>query len=527
MSTPKTSLNDARVVPLHELLNLYELPHVSVHMLEGMEGNIFVFDEDAHFESLDLDKVFNSKGNCGALFRGDLRVDSYIIQPEMDYGPFVYVLGNVAAKNIFLGGGYIHLEGNVTAEQTFLAGFYNHGMATVTGMIDAELVMSFDHSFNFSFQNLKKGIFLSDNLPSEATPFDPAEVMAKGYWNKEDNYLLQDKVLKAVKTGKSILKADGGVSPIQKRLDKAKGSKAKRADLSKLNLKTLPREVFDFTDLQQLDLSSNPLTSIGRELAVLQQLRVLDLSNCEFEIVPDVLGQITSLEQVDLRSNAIALLPDSFSGLRNLKKLSLRDCQFETLPAIIKDLPQLEVLDLDYQRNGNPLSVNIDFSALKELTLYGRLDVPLPRLERLTLTQPTSIRTLPDSIIGCRNLKKLDIRAIKTLHELREDLTELQQLEEFAFFINNALENIQVLAKLPKLKAVHVKYSGDIIPEPFYQLLEIPQWTTLYIEGRIDDSSVVERILRRANLRKLVKVSSFAEEECNIEQERKWLGIQL
>lgn len=522
-----TPLEAARAIPLDEALRLYELPHVSMHMLEGMEGNLYVFDEDAHFESLDLDKLFNSKGNCGALFRSNLSVDSHIIQTEMDYGPFIYVQGVVTAKNIFLGGGYIHFESNVVVEQTFLAGFYNHGMATVKGTIETELVMCFDHGFDFNFQNLKKGIFLSDNPPSDIPPFEPSEVLTKGYWNNEDNYLLQDKVLKAVKAGKSILKADGGVSPVQKRLNKAKSSKAKRADLSRLNLKTIPHEVFEMKDLQQLDLSSNSLTTISDELATLPQLNILELSNCEFTTVPNILGQISSLEQLDLSHNAIASLPDSFSELHNLKKLSLYRCDFEQVPGILKDLPKLEVLNADYQRNGSSLTIDAGFNTLKELTLYGPLAIPLAKLERLSLTRPTAIRTLPDSITGCKKLKKLDIRALKPLQELPDALADLQHLEEVALFIHDELTNIDVLSRLPKLKVVHVKYSEDIIPAPFYQLLEIPQWSALYIEGRIDDSSIATRILKRPNLRKLARVSPFGEEELNIEQERKWLGIQL
>jgi hypothetical protein len=525
-STPYTTIAAARIISLNEALKQYKTPGVSEYMLEGLKGDLYVFDEDAHFESLNLDELFYTEGRCGVLFRGNLTVDTYLIQPETDYGPFVLVLGNVIAKNIFMGGGYTRIEGNVTVEQTLFAGCYNHGMSDIDGIIAAEIILSQDHSFNFKAANVKKGIWLVDSDLNDMPPHDPADVLNKGYWDKYDECLKSENIVKAIKKGQSIIKPAAAVSPIIKRLEKAAQSKNKRADLSNLKLKTLPKELFELKDLQRLDLSGNPVAITGDELTALQQLHTIELTSCQLEEVPAVLAKMTSLETLSLSYNNISTLPDSFSALHNLKKLLLYNCQLKAVPAVLKTLPKLEVLNIDYQQDDALLTVDEGFSTLKELQLRGDLRTALPKLEQLTMTRRAMIE-LPPTLFASKKLKKLHVSAAVNLVGLPDEFVAFKQLEEISLTLHRNFQNIKVLAHLPKLKTVWVKFYDDGIPKQFFELLDIPQWSELYINGMPDDRSIAARILSRPNLKKLEKYSSFGTETIDIATARKWLGINI
>lgn len=523
---PYTTIDSARIMTLLEALEQYKTPSVSTYMLDGLTGDFYVFDEDAHFESMDLDKMFYTKGKCGALFRGNLTVDSYIIQPETDFGPFILVLGNVTAKNFFMGGSYIHIEGNATIGQTLYAGCYNHGASEINGLIEAEVILSYDHMFNFKSANVKRGVWISE-IELEGQPeHDPADVLNKGYWNKEEESVNTDNVLKAIKKGQSILKPGPTASPVQKRLEKAILSKNKRADLSKLKLKTLPKELFEVKDLQQLNLSFNPIEITGDELATLEQLHTIELAECQLEEVPSVLSKMPWLESIKLSNNNIPSLPDSFSALQRLKKVYLYNCRLTVIPAVLKTLPNLETLNIDYQQDDVMLSIDEVFPSLKQLSIRGDLNVSQPLLEELEISK-RSTKEVPETLRASKKLKKLDLSAAAVLSGLPDWLAELKQLDEIAITVHPNFQNIQVLSALPKLKTVWISFAGQIIPKAFLELLDVPQWSELYIKGNLDDSSIAKQILSRPNLKKLEKYTSFGTETVNIAEERKWLRITV
>ena len=528
MDHPKsyTTIEQARIMTLQEALAQYKTPGVSEYMLEGLKGDFYVFDNDAHFEHLDLDKLFYTQDRCGVLFRGNLTVDALLTQPETDYGPFTLVLGNVSAKNIFMGGGYIRIEGNVTVEQTLYAGCYNHGMSDINGFISAEVILSSDHSFNFHSDKVKRGVWLSDIELKDAPAHEPADVLNKGYWSKSDESIQTGNILKAMAKGTSILKPNSAASPVLKRLEKALLSKNKRADLSKMKLKGLPKELFELKGIQQLNLSDNLLESLGNELATMEQVTTIDLSNCYLQEIPEVLSRMPQLESLDLSYNNISTVSASFAALQNLKKLSLYNCQLTEIPAVLKDLPALEVLNIDYQKEDALLTLDGGFQSLKELHIRGKVLTVLPNLEHMVIAG-FGTKELPEAVMACKKLKKLDIANAGSLAGLPDDFSLFQQLEEISFNLHEGFKNVKVLATLPKLKTVHVRFASHTSRNRFLELLEVPQWSVLYLQGSIDDPVLQKQLLSRPNLKKLETRSSFGTEVVDIAEARKWLNLTI
>src|SRR4051812_20359753 len=66
--------------------------------------------------------------------------------------------------------------------------------------------------------------------------------------------------------------------------------------LRKNKYKTLPAELFTFTNLQYLDLSKNKLKELPPDISKLQNLQVLILSSNSIELLPPEIGKLKNLK---------------------------------------------------------------------------------------------------------------------------------------------------------------------------------------------------------------------------------------
>lgn len=124
----------------------------------------------------------------------------------------------------------------------------------------------------------------------------------------------------------------------------------KRLDLSGQGLTKVPANVFERTDLIELDLSSNVLTgSLQAEIRHLQKLKVLDLSDNQMTGVPAEIGQLSNLEELDLSNNQLTGLPYELGNLSNLVLLDLRGNNYAEadLARIKASLPSTVVIQVD------------------------------------------------------------------------------------------------------------------------------------------------------------------------------------
>ncbi|MFH6986141.1 polymer-forming cytoskeletal protein [Flavobacterium collinsii] len=80
----------------------------------------------------------------GVLINGNLSVNGTIINAEGDYGPYVFIKGDVSCQSMLLGGSYVEIEGNVTAKEVVMT-CYNHGNFKCSGCIEAPVFIVEDH----------------------------------------------------------------------------------------------------------------------------------------------------------------------------------------------------------------------------------------------------------------------------------------------------------------------------------------------------------------------------------------------
>lgn len=109
-----------------------------------------IFEESRRLEILKLLDLQIS-GDCqiqGVIILGSLKVSGCVINAEGDYGPFVYIQGNLWCQSLLLGGAYVEIGGGVTAVEVVMTD-YNHGFLNVEGVVTAPIFIVEDHHTQF------------------------------------------------------------------------------------------------------------------------------------------------------------------------------------------------------------------------------------------------------------------------------------------------------------------------------------------------------------------------------------------
>lgn len=102
-----------------------------------------------------------------------------------------------------------------------------------------------------------------------------------------------------------------------------------KLDLSNKQLKTVPGNVFNLANLEELNLSNNQLTgALPGEIRFLKNLKILNVSNNQLTGVPAEIGQLSQLEILDLSDNQLTGLPYELANLKKLKTFDLSGNQY-------------------------------------------------------------------------------------------------------------------------------------------------------------------------------------------------------
>ncbi len=116
--------------------------------------------------------------------------------------------------------------------------------------------------------------------------------------------------------------------------------------LDQCQLSKVPSEIRNMKKLEKLVLSTNHLTVFPEELNTLKTLKVLNLGINNIKEFPKVITKFTSLTSLNLWMNHIPSIPPEISNLKNLVSLDLTGCELKNVPKEIALLPNLKVLKL-------------------------------------------------------------------------------------------------------------------------------------------------------------------------------------
>lgn len=220
-----------------------------------------------------------------------------------------------------------------------------------------------------------------------------------------------------------------------------------RLDLSRLDLVSLPPEIWSLGSLSLLDLGMNRLEELPPEIGKLGSLRTLSLSNNQLGALPPEIGNLGSLMKLDLSDNRLGELPPEIGKLGSLTDLWFDNNQLRELPPEIGKLGnlmqlrldnnQLEELPPEIGRFGNLMALSLSNNQLEELpSEIGKLG----SLTVLYLSN-NQLGELPPEIGKLGNLKELFLYG-NQLKELPQTIRNLWRLGRLS------LDNNQ-LGKLP------------------------------------------------------------------------------
>ncbi|MCK4933986.1 MAG: leucine-rich repeat domain-containing protein [Simkaniaceae bacterium] len=117
--------------------------------------------------------------------------------------------------------------------------------------------------------------------------------------------------------------------------------------LEDANLRYLPHEIRQLTNLQELYLNQNQLTALPPEIGQLTNLQELGLMQNQLTALPSEIGQLTNLTKLYLMQNRLTALPPEIGQLTNLQRLGLIQNQLTALPHEIGQLTNLQQLGLN------------------------------------------------------------------------------------------------------------------------------------------------------------------------------------
>jgi hypothetical protein len=110
----------------------------------------------------------------------------------------------------------------------------------------------------------------------------------------------------------------------------------------------IPKFVFEYKDIRELDLSRNQIKTIPADIGKLKKLQKINLSNNKLKKVNKAIGKLTDLEELDLSRNNIEELPPELAQCTKLKKVDVSSNSFQDFPMVLTELPALEVLNMQH-----------------------------------------------------------------------------------------------------------------------------------------------------------------------------------
>eukprot|EP01018_Ginkgo_biloba_P026599 Gb_16703 [translate_table: standard] len=263
---------------------------------------------------------------------------------------------------------------------------------------------------------------------------------------------------------------------------------------SYLDLKELPQELGELSNLRDLRVGSRLLRALPLSLGNLCCLKSLVLLNCSMlNSLPDSIGQLKCLEELKIYDSGVEYLPEGVAYLNNLRYLTVLRCPLGDVTFARVGVEE-EISDCR-----NPLMSKCMFG-LKSITLESTKTSKIciskdacPNLEALEATYCQSlnhVEGLPITLVnlnlsGCDGLKK--ISGLSNLAKLRylnisgclelEELEDLVQLTLLKYFIADGcsmLKKVGSLQQLKQLKEMQITAEQNAIWKDIQFLKDLP-----------------------------------------------------
>lgn len=159
-------------------------------------------------------------------------------------------------------------------------------------------------------------------------------------------------------------------------------------DLRNNNIKTLPDEISNFSNLEMIKLDNNSLHALPDKFFTHLTPKFVSISNNYLKVIPpEISNWEKSIEYLNFSINFIPNLPLEISQLKNLKSLHLNNNSFVAIPKDIHKLNNLKELGLEWFRYviSNIKDAIINISIHKRLFAFFKLFLSQQKEEFLEL----------------------------------------------------------------------------------------------------------------------------------------------
>lgn len=116
--------------------------------------------------------------------------------------------------------------------------------------------------------------------------------------------------------------------------------------LRKQHLKSFPKEIFNFKNLQYLDISKNSISELPDSIGFMNNLQYLACSKSGLKHIPKEIGKLVNLKYINFNQNDLESLPPQIGNLEKLEILDLWSNNLDEFPSTLSGLKALRVLDL-------------------------------------------------------------------------------------------------------------------------------------------------------------------------------------
>lgn len=145
----------------------------------------------------------------------------------------------------------------------------------------------------------------------------------------------------------------------------------------------VPKQVFDFKRLKELDFSDSGLNQLPEGVATLGELQRLNVAKNKLTTLPASLANCTQLKSLNVGYNPLGKIPAVVFALSELTELVMSQCELRELPKRIGHLKKLECLDV-YDNAISMLPKSILIPPLDELILTKN---PISKLKNRLIAQ--------------------------------------------------------------------------------------------------------------------------------------------
>ena len=216
-------------------------------------------------------------------------------------------------------------------------------------------------------------------------------------------------------------------------------------NLENYGLKEIPDILFEFKNLQYLNLSYNRFKNneqLFEDLSKFPNLIALELHRCYLRYLPDNIKNLNNLQVLSLQFNDFRTLNENLGELISLKYLDIgSNGKLRELPKSIGELKCLQYLNI------SPNGLN---KLRNELSGCHQLKSIVANAGR--------IKTLPENMGGLVNLKYINLASNK-ITSLPETLGEMSSLEHLSLGSNDIKVIPKSLSSLKKLDFLDIAYN--------------------------------------------------------------------